>query len=147
LLTKASRLLQWEMSRTDKARIWSIPRGSSATSTKKHRAASRGLMLQWQGKLSLLHNPVLINAQFNLFIRDGGLYTRLAFVGSCLSLFGERLEQVEKVRARISLRLIRSFIAVVAHRALAPRFSYSSRDSRNLKPLLCHRCPKPHTNT
>jgi hypothetical protein len=57
----------------------------------------------------------------NLINRYGGLPTRLEVVGSCLSAFGERLEQVEKVSARIKLRLIRSFVAVVAHRALAPR--------------------------
>jgi len=92
---------------------------SNKSKTEERRAALRAAPTPVAGKLSLRQNPVSTDVRLNVVVRDGRIQKHLLFCCSHLSC--QRLEQVEKVGARINLRLIGWYIAVVAHHALVPR--------------------------
>jgi hypothetical protein len=85
----------------------------------KAKAARGAAYAPVAGKLSLQPKPISTDVRLNLLVKDGRLQKHLTFC--YVHIVGQRLEEVEKVRARINLRLIRYCIAVVAHCALAPR--------------------------
>ena len=78
------------------------------------------------GKALVTSQPISTHVLLNLLVCDGRFQGGLAGRGSRLRLSGQCPEKEEEILSGIDLLLILWYIAVVAHRALAPRSQISA---------------------